>query len=116
MDGATLTKRGISVLRRLAGGAPADVALVALAALVQIGGTVLAARHQTDARTLDVLVGYPCFQWAVNLVNGKPPPSPWMAVGIAAWMLLLVAVSELVTRLRERPAIASMTCSGTAFR
>lgn len=166
-----MTKRGISVLRRLAGGAPGDVALAALAALVQIGGTVLAARHQTDARSLDVpgylllasgpaalvvrrrwpvavlvtafattlcylllgypggpiwmalivafgtalvlghriaayislLVGYPCFQWVANMVNGKPPPSPWMAVGIAAWMLLLVAVSELV---RNRRAFA----------
>ena len=36
MDGATLTKRGISVLRRLVRGAPGDVALAAVAASVQI--------------------------------------------------------------------------------
>jgi signal transduction histidine kinase len=171
VDGAILTERGISVLRRLVRGAPGDVALAVAAGLVQVGGTVLAAQHQTDVRMLDVpgylllvsgpaallvrrrwpvavllvafattlgylllgypggpiwmalivafgtalvfghriaaymslLAGYPCFVWLVNLVNGQPLPSAWMTVGIAAWMLLLAAASELV---RNRRAFA----------
>jgi signal transduction histidine kinase len=166
-----VTERGISVLRWFVRGTPGDVVLAAVAALVQVGGTALAARHQADVRLLDVpgylllasgpaalivrrrcpvavlwvafattlgylllgypggpiwmalivafgtalvlghriaaylslLVGYPCFEWLVNLVNGKPLPSAWMAAGIAAWLLLLVAVSELV---RNRRAFA----------
>jgi signal transduction histidine kinase len=166
-----VTERGISVLRWLVRGTPGDVVLAAVAALVQVGGTALAARHQADVRMLDVpgylllisgpaalivrrrcpvavlwvafattlcylllgypggpiwmalivafgtalvlghrvaaylslLVGYPCFEWLVNLVNGKPLPSAWMAAGIAAWLLLLVAASELV---RNRRAFA----------
>jgi len=171
VDGAILTERGISVLRRLVGGVPGDVALAAAAGLVQVGGTAAAARHQTDVRMLDIpgylllasgpaalivrrrwpvavllvafattlgylllgypggpiwmalivafgtalvlghriaaylslLAGYPGFVWLVNLVNGRPPPSAWVAGGIAAWMLLLVAASELV---RNRRAFA----------
>jgi signal transduction histidine kinase len=171
VDGAILTERGISVLRRLVRGAPGDVALAAAAGLVQVGGTAVAARHQADVRMLDVpgylllasgpaalivrrrwpvavllaafaatlgyqllgypggpiwmalivafgtalvlghriaaymslLAGYPCFEWLVDLVNGRPPPSAWVAGGIAAWMLLLVAASELV---RNRRAFA----------
>lgn len=166
-----MTERGISVLRWLVRGTPGDVVLAAVAALVQVGGTALAARHQADVRMLDVpgylllasgpaalivrrrwpvavlwvafattlgylllgypggpiwialivafgtalvlghriaaylslLAGYPCFEWLVNLVNGKPLPSAWMAAGIAAWLLLLVAASELV---RNRRAFA----------
>jgi signal transduction histidine kinase len=171
VDSAILTGRGISLLRRLVRGAPADVALAAAAGLVQVGGTAVAARHQTDVRTLDIpgclllasapaalivrrrwpvavllvafaatlgylllgypggpiwmalivafgtalvlghriaaymslLAGYPVFVWLVNLVNGRPPPSAWVAGGIAAWMLLLVAASELI---RNRRAFA----------
>jgi signal transduction histidine kinase len=171
VDGAILTERGISVLRRLVGGVPGDVALAAAAGLVQVGGTAVAARHQTDVRMLDIpgylllasspvalivrrrwpvavllvafattlgylllgypggpiwmalivafgtalvlghriaaymslLAGYPGFVWLVNLVVGRPPPSAWVAGGIAAWMLLLVAASELV---RNRRAFA----------
>src|SRR5215472_6830942 len=171
VDGATLTARGASALRWLVRGTPGDVGLAALAGLVQVGGTALAARHQTDVTMLDalgylllalgpaalivrrrwpvavlvvafattfcylllgypggpiwvalivafgtalvlghriaayvsLLIGYPCFGWLVNLANGQPPPSAWVAAGIAAWMLLLVAASEWV---RNRRAFA----------
>jgi signal transduction histidine kinase len=163
--------RGALALRWLFRGTPGDVVLAVVAGLIQVGGTVLAARHQTDVRMLDVpgylllasgpaalitrrrwpvavllvafattlcymllgypggplwmalivafgtalvlghrvvaymslLIGYPCFVWLVNAVNGQPLPSAWVAVGIAAWMLLLIAVSELV---RNRRAFA----------
>ncbi len=166
-----MTVRVISALRWLVRGTRGDVALAAGAGLVQVGGTALAARHQADARMLDItgylllasgpaalivrrrwpvavlivaylttlcylllgypggpiwmalivafgtalvlghriaayvslLIGYPCFVWLANLVNGQPLPSPWVAGGIAAWLLLLVAASELV---RNRRAFA----------
>jgi signal transduction histidine kinase len=171
VDGATMTVRGASALRWLVRGTPGDVVLAVVAGLVQVGGTALAARHQTDVRTLDaagylllasgpaalivrrrwpvavlwgtyvvtlgyllldypggpiwmalivafgtalvlshrtaaylsLLVGYPCFVWLANLVNGQPLPSAWVAAGIVAWLLLLVAASELV---RNRRAYA----------
>ena len=46
-----------STLRRLVRGGRGDVVIAVLAGLVQVGGTALAARHQPDARTLDVF-GY----------------------------------------------------------
>ena len=147
-----------------------DAAIAALAALIQVGGTTLAARHQADARTLDVfgyllltagpaalvvrrgqpvpvlmlafastlgyvLLGYPGgpiwaalivafgtallaghriaaygsllagylgFLWLPRLVNDQPAPSAWAAGGLAAWLLLLLAGSELI---RNRRAV-----------
>ena len=166
-----MTARGASALRWLVRGVRGDVVLAVVAGLIQVGGTALAARHQTDVRMLDalgylllalgpaalivrrrwpvavlwvafattfcylllgypggpiwialivafgtalvlghriaayvsLLVGYPCFGWLVSLVNGQPLPPAWVAGGIAAWLLLLVAVSELV---RNRRAFA----------
>ena len=43
--------------RRLVRGGRGDIVIAALVALLQIGGTTLVARHQPDARTLDVF-GY----------------------------------------------------------
>ena len=152
MDGATMTARGASAVRWLVRAVRGDVVLAVVAGLIQVGGTALAARHQTDVRMLDVpgylllaagpaalivrrrwpvavlwvafatalcylllgypggpiwialivafgtalffghriaayislLVGYPCFGWLVNLVNGQPLPSGWVAGGLAA--------------------------------
>ena len=166
-----MTARCASALRWLVRGTPGDVILAVVAGLVQVGGTALAARQQTDVRMLDaagylllaagpaslivrrrwpvavlwvayattlcyllldypggpiwmalivafgtalvlghrvaaylsLLVGYPCFVWLANLVNGQPLPSAWVAAGIVAWLLLLVAASELV---RNRRAYA----------
>lgn len=171
VDGEPATGRGAAALRWLVRGTPGDITLAALAGLVQVGGTALAARHQPDVRMLDVpgylllaagpaalivrrrwpvavlavafaatfcysslgypggpvwmalivafgtalvlghriaayislLAGYPCFAWLAHLVNGQPLPSAWVAAGIAAWLLLMVAVSELV---RNRRAFA----------
>jgi signal transduction histidine kinase len=159
------------MLRELTRGRRRDVALAVLAGVVQIGGTVLVARHHEHARTLDVfgylllaagpaalvvrraqpvpvlmltfattlgyvLLGYPGgpiwaaliiafgtaliaghriaaygallagylgFLWLPTLVNDQPAPSPWAAVGLAAWLLCLLAASELI---RNRRAVA----------
>jgi signal transduction histidine kinase len=158
-------------VRRLAAGRRADLVLAAVAAVVQVGGTALAARHQPDARTLDfsgylllaagpvaliarrwqpvavlatvfaatlgytmldypggpiwmaliiafggaligghriaayasLLAGYVCFLWLAKLTTGKPGPSAGVAVGLAAWLLFLLAGSELI---RNRRAYA----------
>ena len=71
-------------------------------ALIVAFGTALVSGHRIAAY-MSLLIGYPCFVWLVNLVNGQPLPSGWIAAGIAAWMLLLVAASELV---RNRRAFA----------
>jgi signal transduction histidine kinase len=158
-------------VRRVAAGRRADLVLAAVAAVVQVGGTALAARHQPDARTLDfsgylllaagpvaliarrwqpvavlatvfaatlgytmldypggpiwmaliiafgsaligghriaayasLLAGYVCFLWLAKLTTGKPGPSAGVAVGLAAWLLFLLAGSELI---RNRRAYA----------
>ena len=148
-----------------------DVVIATLAALIQVGGTPLAARHQPDARTLDVfgylllaagpaalvarrrqpvpvlivafattlgyhLLGYPGgpiwaalivafgtalitghriaayvsllagylgFLWLAVLIKDQPAPSALAAAGLAAWLLFLLAASELI---RNRRAFA----------
>jgi signal transduction histidine kinase len=154
---------------RAAGGWRGDLVVAAVAAVIQVGGTALAARHQADARTLDVsgylllaagpvvlvarrwqpaavlatvfaatlgytmldypggpiwlalivafgsalvsghriaayaslLAGYVSFLWLAKLATGKPGPSAGVAVG--AWLLFLLAGSELI---RNRRAYA----------
>jgi signal transduction histidine kinase len=144
------------------------VALVVLAAGIGVGGTALAAGHQSDVRQLDVIgylllvvgsavllgrrrwplavftvafastlayavlnfpggpiwmpliiafitllttghrlvayvslpVGYAAFVGLANVVNDRPLPSFWTAAGIAAWMLVLLAVTELIRNRR----------------
>lgn len=71
-------------------------------ALIVAFGTALVLGHRIAAY-VSLLIGYPCFVWLVDLVNGQPFPSAWIAAGIVAWLLLMVAVSELV---RNRRAFA----------
>jgi signal transduction histidine kinase len=160
--------RGGPALRRLAGGRRGDLVLAALALVVQVGGTALAARHQAGVRTLDVwgflllaagpatllarsrrpvavlavvfaatlgyallsypggpiwlaliiafftalitghrraaygslLAGYGSFLWLTALATGRPGPSAAVAVGLAAWLLFLLAGSELIRNRR----------------
>ncbi len=158
----------VSAVQRLAGGRRGDLVLAALAVVVQVGGTALAARHQADVRTLDVwgylllaagpaalparrrrpvavlaaafaatlaysllsypggpiwlalivafftalitghrraaygslLAGYGSFLWLTALAAGRPGPSAGVAVGLAAWLLFLLAGSELIRNRR----------------
>lgn len=157
--------------RWAAGGWRGDLVVAVVAAVVQVGGTALAARHQPDLRTLNVsgylllaagpvaliarrwqpvavlatvfaatlgytmldypggpiwlaliiafasavigghrivayaslLAGYVSFLWLAKLATGKPGPSAGVAVGLAAWLLFLLAGSELI---RNRRAYA----------
>jgi signal transduction histidine kinase len=160
-----------SAVQRLAGARRTDLALAALAVVIQVGGTALAARHQAAVRTLDawgylllaagpaaliarnrrpvavlaaafaatlgytllsypggpiwlalivafftalvtghrraaygsLLAGYGSFLWLTALATGRPGPSAGVAVGLAAWLLCLLAGSELI---RNRRAFA----------
>lgn len=157
-----------SAVKQLAGGRRRDLVLAAVAAVIQVGGTTLAARHQADSRPLDVwgylllaagpvalvvrnwrpvavlaavfavtlgytllsypggpiwlalivafftalitghrraaygslLAGYGSFLWLRALAAGRPGPSAAVAVGLAAWLLFLLAGSELIRNRR----------------
>ena len=154
--------------RRWSRGATTDVALALLAVVIGVGGTSLAAGHQSGVRHLNVIgyllllvgaaallarrrwpvavfavvfastlgyavlnfpggpiwvplivafitlliaghrlvayvslpVGYAAFVGFASLVNDRPLPSFWVAAGIAAWMLFLPAVTELIRNRR----------------
>ena len=62
-------------------------------------GTVLVAGHRVVA-WVSLLPGFVCFLWLAKLPQGGPFPSVWAAVGLAAWLLLLVAVAEVVRNRR----------------
>ena len=65
------------------------------APLIITFGTVLVAGHRVVSY-VSLLLGYVCFGWLSELPRGGPFPSVSAAVGIAAWMLFLAAVSEVV--------------------
>jgi signal transduction histidine kinase len=171
VDTGPVTARLPRGLRPPAGSASVDVAVAAGAALIQVGGTMLAARGQQDVRVLDWLgylllaaaaavlvvrrrwpvpvlaatlvatlsytlldypggpiwaglivgfitalttghrivaylslpVGFVAVLWLAPLVDGRPTASVADAIGLAAWLLILPAVTELV---RNRRAYA----------
>jgi signal transduction histidine kinase len=72
------------------------------AALIVAFGTALVAGHRIAA-CVSLLAGYVGFLWLTALVNDQPAPSAWAAVGLAAWLLFLLAASELI---RNRRAFA----------
>jgi signal transduction histidine kinase len=72
------------------------------AALIVAFLTVLTSGLRVLAYT-SLAAGYVLFLWVVPLLNGRPTPSLAVAVGTAAWMLVLPAVTELV---RNRRAYA----------
>jgi signal transduction histidine kinase len=67
--------------------------------LVITFGTVLVRGHRV-AGYLFLVAGYASFTWLPDAVNDRPAPSIWPIVGLAAWLLLLAAVSELVRNRR----------------
>ena len=72
------------------------------AALIVAFGTALIAGHRIAAY-VSLLAGYGGFLWLTALVDDQPAPSAWAAVGLAAWLLFLLAASELI---RNRRAFA----------
>jgi signal transduction histidine kinase len=62
-------------------------------------GTVLLTGHRLAAY-VSLAAGYGAFLWLVNAATGRPYPTGWAIVGLAAWLLLLAAVAELVRNRR----------------
>jgi signal transduction histidine kinase len=67
--------------------------------LVITFGSVLVSGHRL-AGYLFLVGGYAAFTWLPNAVNDRPAPSMLQIVGLAAWLMLLAAVSELVRNRR----------------
>ena len=61
----------------------ADVVIAAVAALIQVGGTAVAARHQPDARTLDVFGYLLLAAGPAALVARRRQPVPVLIVAFA---------------------------------
>jgi signal transduction histidine kinase len=70
--------------------------------LIVTFGTALMTGHRIAAYG-SLLAGYLGFLWLPVLTAGQRPPSPWAAVGLAAWFLVLLAGTELI---RNRRAFA----------
>ena len=70
--------------------------------LIVAFGTALMSGHRIAAYG-SLLVGYFGFLWLPVLTAGEPAPSGWAAGGLAAWLLLLLAGTELI---RNRRAFA----------
>jgi signal transduction histidine kinase len=70
--------------------------------LIVAFGTALMAGHRIAAYG-SLLAGYLGFLWLPVLTAGQPAPSAWAAGGLAAWLLLLLAGTELI---RNRRAFA----------
>jgi signal transduction histidine kinase len=62
-------------------------------------GTVLVRGYRLAAYTV-LALGYGAFLWLVPAVTAQDYPSGWAIVGLAAWLLLLAAVAELVRNRR----------------
>lgn len=65
------------------------------APLIIAFGTALVAGHRIAAYAW-LVVGYACFEWLVPAVTNDHFPSAAGAVGLAAWLLLILAASEAV--------------------
>lgn len=72
------------------------------AALIVAFVTMLTSAHRVVAYG-SLAVGYVAFLWLANLAKGQPMPSALAAIGVAAWLLFIAAVTELV---RNRRAYA----------
>ena len=71
-------------------------------ALIVAFFTALVTGHRLAAYG-SLAAGYVSFLWLTALATGRPGPSAWAAVGLAAWLLFLGAGSELI---RNRRAYA----------
>jgi signal transduction histidine kinase len=65
------------------------------APLIIAFGTALVAGHRRAAYAT-LLAGYAGFEWLVPAVTGNDWPSAASAIGLAAWLLLILAISEVV--------------------
>ena len=75
--------------------------ILALATLVMAG--------QRVAALVAITVGYVTFTWLPYVVGVEDAPSVAAAVGLAAWLLLLLAIAEVLRARRDRAEAAERT-------
>ena len=63
--------------------------------------TAVMSGHRVAAMT-SLVVGYGGFLWLPYLVGTEPPPDLAEALGLAAWLLVLFTISEILRSRRER--------------
>ncbi|HEY5987986.1 MAG TPA: histidine kinase, partial [Streptosporangiaceae bacterium] len=66
-----------------------------------------AARGHRLAAAITAAAGFGIFPWLDYLLRDRKPPSPWFLAALAAWLLLLLGVAEIVRIRRERIAEAA---------
>jgi signal transduction histidine kinase len=71
-----------------------------LALIVAFVTTVMSGHRVAAVSSL--LVGYASFLWLPNVVGVEPPPTWAHALGLGAWLLVLLTVSEVVRGRRDR--------------
>ncbi len=71
-----------------------------LALIVAFVTTVMSGHR--GAAIISLLVGYPSFLWLPYLVGTEPPATLAQALGLAAWLLVLLAGAEIARSRRER--------------
>ena len=118
-----------STLRRLVRGGRGDVVIAVLAGLVQVGGAALAARHQPDARTLDVFGYLLLAAGPAALVARRRWPVPVLVVAFAAtlgyellgypggpiWVALIVAFGTALIAGHRIAAYVSLLAGYAGF-
>jgi signal transduction histidine kinase len=70
-------------------------------ALIVAFVTAVLSGHRIAAVS-SLVVGYPSFLWLPHLLGAEPSPTLGQALGVAAWLLLLLASSEIARSRRER--------------
>lgn len=81
---------------------PIFLALIVAYYTAEMAGLRLVAR-------LSLIVGYASFLWLGYLLGVEPPPTLGQAIGLAAWLLVLLSVAEVVRVRRERALEAERT-------
>jgi signal transduction histidine kinase len=69
-------------------------------ALIVAFVTAVLAGHRIAA-VISLLVGYPSFAWLPYLVGTEPPPTLAQALGVGAWLLVLLTSAEIARSHRD---------------
>jgi signal transduction histidine kinase len=87
---------------------------VFFALLIAFVSAVMADRRLAAISAL--IIGYVTLVWGKYLFGGEPPPPPEVALGVAAWLLVLLTVAEFVRGRREHAVEAARTRAEEAAR
>ncbi|MGH2753507.1 MAG: sensor histidine kinase [Actinomycetota bacterium] len=85
-----------------------------LALIVALVGAVIAGRRAAAIASL--VIGYVGFTWLPDIVGIDPAPTTAQALGLAAWLLVLLAFGEIARTRRERAIDLARTRAEAARR